>query len=134
MNMAIFVTLKEQPDHCHSNVPERAQAKNAQRRLTIACCFCLVFIAGIDLKNAGKKSKCFYILLLFFGIGEIVGGYVSGSLAIMTDAAHLFSDFASFLISLAAIWLSGRQPKKSLNFGYYRAEALGALLTIFMIW
>jgi zinc transporter 2 len=51
----------------------------------------------------------------------------------MTDAAHLFSDFASFCISLTAIWLSGRPAKKAYNYGYYRAEALGALFTIILV-
>jgi zinc transporter 2 len=63
----------------------------------------------------------------------VVGGYLSNSLAIMTDAAHLFSDFASFGISLVAIWLSGRQPKKAYNYGYFRAEALGALFTVILV-
>jgi zinc transporter 2 len=41
-------------------------------------------------------------------IGEFVGGYVSGSLAIMTDAAHILSDVAGFLISYFAIYLGTR--------------------------
>jgi zinc transporter 2 len=41
-------------------------------------------------------------------IGELVGGYLSGSLAIMTDAAHLLSDVAGFLISYFAIYMSNR--------------------------
>ena len=65
--------------------------------------------------------------------GEVVGGYLSNSLAIMTDAAHLFSDFASFCISLTAIWLSSRSPRKAYNYGYYRAEALGALFTVVLV-
>lgn len=36
---------------------------------------------------------------------EIVGGYYSGSLAIMTDAAHMLSDVAAFIISYIALWL-----------------------------
>ena len=55
---------------------------------------------------------------------------MSGSLAIMGDAAHMISDLASLLVSLLAIWIGNRQPKKSFNFGYARAEVLGALITI----
>lgn len=36
---------------------------------------------------------------------EIAGGYLAGSLAIMTDAAHMFSDVAGFMISYIAIHL-----------------------------
>ncbi len=65
---------------------------------------------------------------------EIIGGYVSGSLAIMGDAAHMFSDLASFIVSLTAIWIGSKRPKKKFTFGYSRAEVLGALLTIVIIW
>ena len=49
------------------------------------------------------------------------GGYLAGSLAIMTDAAHMLSDFAAFLISLFAIWVARWLPDKRRTFGYYRA-------------
>jgi zinc transporter 2 len=42
----------------------------------------------------------------------MIGGYLSGSLAIMSDAAHMFSDLASFIISLMAIHLSEKPAKK----------------------
>lgn len=51
----------------------------------------------------------------------LVGGYLAHSLAIMTDAAHMLSDFAAFLISLFAIWVAKWQPDKKKTFGYYRA-------------
>ena len=54
-------------------------------------------------------------------IAEAVGGYFSNSLAVMTDAAHMLSDFTSFLISLFAIWISSRAPSRKMSFGYYRA-------------
>jgi zinc transporter 2 len=43
-------------------------------------------------------------------------------LAIATDAAHLLTDFASFMISLFSIWVSSRAPTKKMPFGWYRAE------------
>ena len=49
------------------------------------------------------------------------GGYLAGSLAIMTDAAHMLSDFAGFLISLLAIWVGSRPPSKRMSFGWHRA-------------
>lgn len=49
------------------------------------------------------------------------GGILAGSLAIMTDAAHMLSDFAAFLISLFAIWVARWLPDKKRTFGYYRA-------------
>jgi Co/Zn/Cd efflux system component len=41
---------------------------------------------------------------------ELLGGMYSGSLAILTDAAHLLTDMSSFIISLVAIHLAERPP------------------------
>ncbi|EDW37060.1 GL25722 [Drosophila persimilis] len=62
------------------------------------------------------------------------GGYLSNSLAIATDAAHLLTDFASFMISLFAIWIAGRPSTQRMSFGWYRAEVIGAMASVFMIW
>lgn len=67
-------------------------------------------------------------------VAELVGGYVSGSLAIMTDAAHLLSDVAGFLVSLCALGLSKRRASPVMSYGYHRAEILGALLSISLVW
>ncbi|XP_046671669.1 zinc transporter 2 [Homalodisca vitripennis] len=67
-------------------------------------------------------------------IVECVGGYLSGSLAIATDAAHLLTDFAAFMISLFALWVSSRKPTQSMPFGWYRAEVIGALTSVLTIW
>ena len=58
----------------------------------------------------------------------------SGSLAIMGDAAHMFSDLASFGVSLAVIYIGDKKPTKRMTFGFHRAEALGALATLCIIW
>lgn len=56
------------------------------------------------------------------------GGYLAHSLAIMTDAAHLLTDFGSMMVSLFSLWISSRPPTRSMNFGWHRAgEADGAL-------
>lgn len=65
---------------------------------------------------------------------EIVGGYLANSLAIMTDAAHMLSDVAGFMISYLAIYLGGRPSTFALSYGYHRAEILGALTSILLIW
>lgn len=69
-----------------------------------------------------------------FMIGEVIGGYLSGSLAIITDAAHMLSDVVAFLISALAIYLSNRPSNYQMSFGYHRAEILGALASILLIW
>ncbi|CAG2055372.1 unnamed protein product [Timema podura] len=67
-------------------------------------------------------------------IAEIIGGYFAGSIAVMTDGAHLFADLIGFLVSLFAIWVGQRQPTKKFSFGFHRAEVLGALGSVAIIW
>ncbi|NWS06132.1 ZNT2 protein, partial [Motacilla alba] len=66
-------------------------------------------------------------ICLFFMVGEAVGGDLAHSLAILTDAAHLLTDFASIMISLFALWVSSRPPTKTMNFGWHRAGNAVAL-------
>ena len=59
---------------------------------------------------------------------------MSGSLAILTDAAHQFSDVAGFVISFLAICLSKKKATVKYSYGYHRADILGALATVLIIW
>ncbi|XP_061514025.1 proton-coupled zinc antiporter SLC30A2 [Anopheles gambiae] len=88
---------------------------------------------GID-KIARKKLMLASMLCIIFMIAEIIGGIYSNSLAIATDAAHLMADLASFMISLFALWIAARPSTKRFSFGWYRAEVIGALLSVLMIW
>lgn len=65
---------------------------------------------------------------------EVVGGYLANSLAIMTDAAHLMSDLAGFIISIKALNISKRKADEKMSYGYHRSEILGALGSIIIIW
>ena len=74
------------------------------------------------------------IVCIVFMVTEIIGGIISGSLAILTDAAHLLSDLVGFGISIIALTLGVRSPTNSLTFGFYRAETVGALTSVILIW
>jgi len=65
---------------------------------------------------------------------EFGGGYVAGSLAIMTDAAHLLSDLAGFVISLMAISVGRLPADAKMTYGFARAEVIGALISVLFIW
>lgn len=60
-------------------------------------------------------------------VAEIVGGLWTGSLALLADAGHMFSDVASLGLSLFAVWIAERPPSAKRTYGYYRAEILAAL-------
>ncbi|XP_056249381.1 proton-coupled zinc antiporter SLC30A2-like [Seriola aureovittata] len=66
--------------------------------------------------------------------GEVIGGYAARSLAIMTDAAHLLTDFGSILISIFSLWISSRPQTQTMTFGWHRAEILGMSLSVVSIW
>ena len=53
-----------------------------------------------------RRLKCASLLCLIFLIAEIVGGIISGSLAVLSDAAHLSSDLMSFLFAVGASHLA----------------------------
>ncbi|MEE6503148.1 hypothetical protein FKM82_004755 [Ascaphus truei] len=59
-------------------------------------------------------------LYLLFMLGELVGGYVANSLAIMTDALHMLTDLSSIVLTLLALWLSEKSPNKHFTFGFHR--------------
>ncbi len=67
-------------------------------------------------------------LNLLIAVVEVIGGLVSGSLSLLSDALHNFSDAISIIISYIAIRL-GRQPKSAkYTFGLKRAEILAAVI------
>ena len=71
---------------------------------------------------------------IVFVVIEIIGGYISGSIAIMSDAAHLASDVAGLGISVIALDYALKPANNQFSFGYHRVEILGALVSIFTIW
>jgi len=85
-------------------------------------------------KSAMRKLVFVSIICFFFMGCEFAGGWISKSLAIMTDAAHMLSDVAGFMISYVAILLGSRPASMQMTFGYHRAEILGAMASILLIW
>lgn len=73
-------------------------------------------------------------LYFLFMTGEIIGGYVSNSLAIMTDAVHMLTDVVGILFSLLALWLSTKPPTKRFTFGLHRLEVVSAVLSVMLIY
>ncbi|CAD8097237.1 unnamed protein product [Paramecium primaurelia] len=91
-----------------------------------------------DLSNVTQNVLCRLIAVsvvcIVFLIAEVVGGLWAQSLAILSDAAHMFSDMSGFFISIFSIWLSQRPASQKMSFGYHRAEVIGALASIVLIW
>jgi zinc transporter 2 len=84
--------------------------------------------------NAIRKMLIISAICLFFLLTELVGGIIANSLAIISDAAHLFSDLSGFMISIVALYIGKKKANGKYTFGYYRAEVIGALISVVMIW
>ena len=63
-----------------------------------------------------------------FLVAEIVGGLLTNSLALLSDAAHMGTDLIALAIALVAVRLSRRPPDAKRTYGYARMEAIGALV------
>lgn len=81
-----------------------------------------------------KKLLVVVALWVVFMSVEVVGGIKANSLAILTGAAHLLSDFAAFAISLFSLWATGWEANPRQSYGSFRIEILGALVSIQQIW
>jgi cobalt-zinc-cadmium efflux system protein len=60
-------------------------------------------------------------------IVEVVGGFLSGSISLMSDAVHMFMDVTAIALSLFAITMATKSHSSAMTFGYHRAEVLAAL-------
>lgn len=63
-----------------------------------------------------------------FLVVEVVGAYLSNSLALLADAAHMLTDVAAIGLALFAMWLASRPTSPERTYGYLRAEILAALV------
>lgn len=78
----------------------------------------------------GADRRALTIVLSFtttFMVAEVIGGLLTGSLALLADAGHMFSDSLSLVLALLAFWLADRPATPDRSFGYKRAEILAAL-------
>lgn len=68
-----------------------------------------------------------------FMLAEVVGALVTKSLALLSDAAHMFTDSAALAVSLVAIWIAKRAADRRRTFGYYRFEILAAAFNAILL-
>ena len=87
-------------------------------------------LLGLD-SQAGRANRV--RLLITIGIVavvlivEVIGGILSGSLALFADAGHMLSDLTGLLVALVALTMAARPATDAQTFGHRRAEVFGAL-------
>ncbi len=77
---------------------------------------------------SGKNLLISILLNILITISQIIGGLISGSLALLSDALHNFSDVLSLVISYIANLLAKKDASINRTFGYKRAEILAAFI------
>ena len=88
----------------------------------------------ISKKNNNERALILALILTAtFLIAEVVGGIITGSLALLSDAAHMLTDVTALGISLVAIWIGKRPSDASRTFGYYRFEILAATFNTILL-
>jgi cobalt-zinc-cadmium efflux system protein len=86
--------------------------------------------------GAGASTKRLTIALgltTVFLIAELIGAFVFDSLALLSDAAHMFTDSAALAIALAAVRIGQRPPDDQRTFGYRRFEILAAAFNAILL-
>lgn len=83
--------------------------------------------------ESSKKLKLAIALTSAILIAELVGGIISNSLALFTDAAHVFMDVLALGLSLSALTIACRPFDDKATFGYHRAEIFAALINALLL-
>lgn len=81
---------------------------------------------SVTASNAKRIQWVFVITLGYAGV-QAVGGWMSGSLALIADAGHMLSDAAALLLALIAYRIAARAPDKLRTYGFHRVRVLAAL-------
>ena len=66
-------------------------------------------------------------LTVTYMLAEAIGGFLTNSLALLSDAGHMLADVAALLLAMLALWFGSRPVTPKKTYGYYRMEILAAL-------
>jgi cobalt-zinc-cadmium efflux system protein len=96
--------------HAASSDPAAAAADRDERR-----------------RSNRRRLTLTLVLAATYMVAEVIGGWLSGSLALLADAGHMLSDVAALALALFALWVAQRPADARRTFGHTRAEILAAL-------
>ena len=85
------------------------------------------------IRDYRKSLKIALFITTLFFLVEIAGGLISGSLALLSDAGHMFSDVLSLVLSLGAMTLALQVPTKERTYGYHRGEIFAAFINSILL-
>ena len=82
----------------------------------------------IDPEDGDRRVALAVVVNLGLTVAQVIGGILSGSLALIADALHNFSDAISLIIAFGARKIARRPADADMTFGYGRAEVVAALI------
>jgi len=80
------------------------------------------------------RLKLALAISCIYFFAELIGGFLTNSLALLSDAGHMLSDIAALTLSLFAFRIAKRPATVSSTYGYHRAEILAALFNGLTLW
>ncbi|MCF7821271.1 MAG: cation diffusion facilitator family transporter [Mariprofundaceae bacterium] len=84
--------------------------------------------------SGGSHLNAALALTALFAVVELVGGLISGSLALLADAGHMFSDVAALAIASIAAYIAGKPAHRGMTYGYGRAKIIAAQINGLALW
>jgi cobalt-zinc-cadmium efflux system protein len=81
-----------------------------------------------------RAIKAAFFITAGFMVAEAVGGLLTGSMALLSDAMHMLTDAAALGMSFFASRVAGLKPDSSRTYGYRRAEVVAALANAMLLW
>jgi cobalt-zinc-cadmium efflux system protein len=75
-----------------------------------------------------RRLTLAFVITLLVMVVELIGGWLSGSLALLADAGHMLADGAALAVALFASWIAQRPATAQRSFGFMRLEVLAALV------
>ncbi|OGQ78083.1 MAG: hypothetical protein A3F90_05145 [Deltaproteobacteria bacterium RIFCSPLOWO2_12_FULL_60_19] len=84
--------------------------------------------------NDSRRLALAFVITAIYFFAELAGGLLTNSLALLSDAGHMFSDIASLSLSLFALQMARRPATAKKTYGYHRLEILAALINGLALW
>src|SRR2546421_12498895 len=82
-----------------------------------------------DHSHGSNRRRLIAVLALTFVymLAEAIGGFVTNSLALLSDAGHMLADVASLGLALLALWFAARPVTTKKTYGFYRMGIFAGL-------
>lgn len=94
-------------------------------------------MSSLNSTSAGAKHnkslKIVFAITASYLIIEVIVGFISNSLALLSDAAHMLTDVGGQALALFAIWMSSKPRNNRKTYGYFRTEIFSALINAIVL-